>query len=375
MMKARTLKDIIIREIRETGPMDIGRYMALALGHPKFGYYMTRDPLGARGDFTTAPEISQVFGELIGAWLADMWLRAGAPAPFTLLECGPGRGTLMADLLRAMRGVPGFHAAARLCLLETSPVLRAVQEKTLIASGLVPASACRWIEDLADLPADRPLFGVANEFFDALPIRQIVRGTAPQVFEEMCVGLDLDGSLCYLRVPDANYPQDAVDLCAPGDVFEFSPVREQVMETLCRAITAENRGRGGAFLICDYGHDRTSPGDTLQAVRHHECVPVLAEPGEADITAHVDFDRLRKHAMTQGCYASRITPQGTFLKNCGIEARVAHLIKRCADDRQADLTVKAAQRLIASGPAGTGMGALFKLMAVTDGTVPVSGLE
>lgn len=321
--------------IRNGGPMDVTSFMTLCVSH----YYATRDPFGAAGDFTTAPEISQMFGELLGLCLADGWQNLGAPAAFTLLECGPGRGTLMADMLRATRNVPGFHAAARIVLMETSPVLREKQ-KNMLASYDV-----RWIETLADLATESdpgPLFCVANEFLDALPIRQAVFQGGQ--WRERRIGLtgeDEDfvfGAGAPVAPPPCPTPQD-------GTVFEWSPAREGFV----RALSVSLKERGGFALLIDYGHTKTGLGDTLQAVKAHKFVSVLKKPGAADLTSHVDFAAISRAAKEEGVYVQGATPQGAFLERLGIAARAARLDQRgeqerlCAPDR---------------------MGTLFKVMAL-----------
>ncbi|MEO1238689.1 MAG: SAM-dependent methyltransferase, partial [Pseudomonadota bacterium] len=239
----------ILRQIRSTGPLTIAEYMTLALTHPTHGYYTTRDPLGA--DFTTAPEISQMFGELLGLSLAGAWMDAGAPSPFALAELGPGRGTLMADALRATHKVPGFHAAARLHLVEVSPVLRGLQAKTL--SGWSPT----WVDHVTDLP-DAPLFLIANEFFDALPIRQFLRDGPG--WRERVVGADGD-RLTFGLTDAAPIAGLADDTAQNGDLVQTCPVGEAIMGEVARRIVA----RGGAALIVDYG-DTTLTHDTFQAI-------------------------------------------------------------------------------------------------------------
>jgi len=296
--------------IAAAGPITLAEYFSDCLLDPRHGYYATRDPLGADGDFTTAPEISQMFGELIGLCLAQNWLDQGAPAPFTLAEPGPGRGTLMADIWRATRGVPGFHAAARLHLIEASPVLRAAQRKAL--HGL----SVTWHERADTLP-DTPLWLVANEFFDALPIRQFQREGAQ--WRERVVGLHEDALAMGLSDP-APRPELAHRLAdtGPGDIVETCPAAATVMA----AIGARIAPYGGAALIIDYGGWR-SLGDTFQALREHAYADPLTDPGTADLTAHVDFEALTRAAP--GLKHSALTPQGTLLRRLGIDTRAARL--------------------------------------------------
>ena len=283
----------IARMIAATGPIPISHYMALALGHPEHGYYMTRDPLGAGGDFTTAPEVSQMFGELVGLWIADTWIAQGRPSPFILAELGPGRGTLMADALRALRSVPGAIDAADVHFVETSPTLRASQQR------LVPKAT--WHERLDELPGG-PLFLVANEFFDALPIAQYVK--TERGWCERHVALT-DGAseetphfapvLAPVATP-ANVLPPAMRDAPPGSIGEISPAAAGIAETIGVRLAAH----GGAALIIDYGHPRSAAGDTLQALRTHQYVDPFDAPGEADLTAHVDFEALAAAAMRGG---------------------------------------------------------------------------
>ncbi|MFT7596502.1 MAG: NADH dehydrogenase [ubiquinone] 1 alpha subcomplex assembly factor 7 [Paracoccaceae bacterium] len=307
-----TLKDRIAAGIRTDGPMRLSEYMTLCLLHPTLGYYTTRDPLGAKGDFITAPEISQMFGELIGLSLAQAWLDQGAPTPFTLAELGPGRGTLMADALRATKTIPGFHAAAQITLVEASPPLRAAQAATL------KDHAPEWLDTTDTLP-EQPLFAVANEFFDALPIRQFLRDGAG--WRERLVGLQGDkltfGLGTLAPVPPLDHRlEDTKD----GDPVEHCAAALPVITTLADRIATH----GGAALIIDYG-DWRSLGDTLQALKDHAPTGVLDDPGQTDLTAHVDFEALAQGAAAAGCAFSRVTPQGVFLERLGITTRAQKL--------------------------------------------------
>ena len=267
-----TLRDHLADLIRHDGPLRLDRFMALANAH----YYGTRDPLGAAGDFTTAPEISQLFGELVGLCLVDHWERSGAPSPIRLVELGPGRGTLMADMLRAAKVRPAFLEAARIALVETSASLRARQAETL--SG----QAIDWVDALDDVPDDAPLYLVANEFFDALPIRQFVHQN--ERWAERGVGLDAQGGFAMALMPAGEALPISGD-CTNGSVYELNQAGQRVAV----AIGARLAGRGGLALIIDYGHHPAGFGDTFQAVKAHRFADPLASVGEADLTAHVDF--------------------------------------------------------------------------------------
>ncbi|HYZ26001.1 MAG TPA: SAM-dependent methyltransferase, partial [Geminicoccaceae bacterium] len=270
------LEQVFAEEIRRAGPLPIARFMSLALHHPTHGYYRTRDPLGAGGDFITAPELSQAFGEVIGAWLARAWLDLGQPAPFRLVELGPGRGTLIADLLRATRRVSGFREGLRLHLVETGARLRALQAERLADVEV------SWHDAFADVPPG-PLFLLANEFFDTLPVHQLVatgRGWA-----ERRVALAGDGRLAFdLAEPPSPFAAQ-LPAGAPGAVAEISPARAELARAIGRRVAAD----GGVALIVDYGAWADQPtGDTLQATRNHAPCDPLEAPGTADLTTHVD---------------------------------------------------------------------------------------
>ena len=293
------------RRLAAQAPLTVEAYMAACNAH----YYATRDPLGVGGDFTTAPEISQMFGELIGAWVADLWQRAGQPE-IALVELGPGRGTLMADLLR-VAGTTGLRPPVH--LVETSSALRAAQAARV--------SDAAWHDDVETLPADRPLLIVANEFFDALPIRQFI-GDAERM----------------VTIEDDRFT------AAIGAIREDSPVSRGVVA----ALAARLRDQGGAMLVVDYGYSGPATGDTLQAVRQHRYADPFTDPGEADLTAHVDFTALARAA--DGVTVHGSVPQGQFLRALGLDQRAARLNQQVEAHRLAS----AAQ-----------MGRLFKAMALT----------
>ncbi|WP_289041884.1 SAM-dependent methyltransferase [uncultured Aliiroseovarius sp.] len=344
------LGDILARRIAATGPISIADYMAECLLHPEHGYYATRDPLGAQGDFITAPEISQMFGEMLGLALAQAWMDQGAPHPFTLAELGPGRGTLMADILRATKAVPGFHAAADLHLVERSLVLKAAQARTLAQHAITHH------DTTATLP-DAPLFVVANEFFDALPIRQFQRDG--EGWRERQVGLDGDrltlGLTAPLPVQDLAF---RLDDTRDGDVVEHCPAAAAILADLSSRIEPH----GGAALIIDYG-DWRSVGDTLQAVAQHDHVDPLAVPGQADLTAHVDFEALT-HASAP-LTPHLLAPQGVFLERLGITQRAQTLAQKLSGDTL-DAHVNAHRRLTHPDEMGT----LFKVLGLTRAKAP-----
>lgn len=338
MSEEGSLPDRIARAITLAGPIPLSQFMGAANTH----YYATRDPLGTRGDFTTAPEISQMFGELVGLALADLWDRAGRPHAH-YVELGPGRGTLAVDALRAMAGAgltPPVH------FVENSPVLRAAQAKA------VPHA--EWSLDLVGLPDDAPLLVVANEFFDALPIRQLIK--TPQGWRERLVAcqdtlfLPVIGNTVFDPIIPPDF-RDAPD----GSILETSPPSVAIL----RALAAKLLAQGGAALIVDYGYAGPALGDTLQAVRGHAYANPFEDPGEADLTAHVDFGTLIEAARAEGLTAHGPVTQGAFLTTLGIAPRAAALAARSPE--RADEIETARSRLVDD----EAMGELFKVVALT----------
>jgi SAM-dependent MidA family methyltransferase len=335
--ETRPLAERLARLIETSGPITVADYMAFANAH----YYATRDPFGAGGDFVTAPEISQMFGELVGLCLADCWQRAGAPGDALYVELGPGRGTLAADALRAMRSA-GF--APEVHFVETSPTLRRLQAEQ------VPQA--HWHDDLSTLP-DGPLLVVANEFFDALPARQLV-ATEKGWRERLVRAADKR----FEPAAGPPVPESAIPAhlrgAAPGTILETSPASLAVLRLLAQRLTES----GGAALIVDYGHARTSAGETLQAVRGHAFADPWREPGESDLTVHVDFQALGEAAAEAGARVLGPAGQGPWLSALGIEARAATLA-RSAPERAEEIEA-ARHRLVAPDQ----MGVLFKVMAL-----------
>lgn len=347
------LEEFLIKQIGLHGPMSIDQFMSVALGHPEYGYYMKQDPLGRGGDFITAPEVSQMFGEMLGAWVADVWVQMGSPEKFTFLECGPGRGTLMADMMRAAKGVPGFHEACAVHLLETSLALKEKQAQSL--KDYAPA----WHDTLESVPDDVPVICVGNEFLDALPVRQFEKtedGWCERVIAHE------DGAFVFARRAQQEnpvlIPERARKKARPGDVCEVGAAAASFMQNLCALLKATS----GAALFVDYGHEKSAPGDTLQAVHRHEYCDVLEHIGDADLTAHVDFD-----VLADICFDSQMNVQGPveqarFLKALGIVQR-AEKLSAAADARQkADIGL-ALQRLTDADQ----MGSLFKVMGISYG--------
>ena len=334
------------------GPISIAQYMTLALHDPKDGYYATRDPFGAGGDFTTAPEISQMFGEMLGLWCVQVWHDQGRPEPVRLVELGPGRGTLMADALRAMRVVPEFLSALDVVLVEASPVLRDMQQAKLADCGANLA----WTDRFDATSIDRTLFLIANEFFDALPIRQFVRvGTG---WRERMVTASADGQLSFVLAPvagDALVPAER-NGAPQGGVTEIAPAATALTEEIARTIVQH----GGGALIVDYGYGAPGYGETLQAVESHSFADVLADPGESDLSAHVDFLALAEAVRRGGAAPWGPAGQGPFLRDLGITVRAERLI-------QNDPAVAAAlDRLINPQQMGT----LFKALAIVAEDAP-----
>ena len=349
------LETEIRRRIAARGPISVAEYMALCLAHPQHGYYTTRDPFGVRGDFITAPEVSQMFGELIGLWMASVWREMGAPRPVHVVELGPGRGTLMADALRAMKTVPGLREALIVHLVEISPVLRAKQEQALETAG-VPVLWHAALDEIAEGPA----LIVANEFFDALPVHQAVKDA--DAWHERRVGVDAAGKLQFVLTTEPLADLPVVLRTAPnGAIAEWRDPQT------ARAL-GQRVAQCGAALVIDYGHARSGVGDTLQAMRAHAYAGPLDAPGELDLTAHVDFERLMQDARDGGAVAYGPIEQGEFLRRLGIAQRAAKL-KANAPPAVADGIDAALARLTGRGPKD--MGALFKVVALAQGSLGV----
>ena len=339
-----TLKKELIARIKANGPISIADFMTEALLHPTKGYYTSRNPFGSQGDFVTAPEISQMFGEIIGLSLAQSWLDQGAPSSFVLAELGPGRGTLMSDILRATHSIKGFNQAARLFLVEASANLKNIQ-KTIL-NRFNPT----WISKIDDLP-QAPLWLVANEFFDALPIQQFERSN--DGWKERHIGL-IEGSLGF-GVSLPNYRLDLahrLEDTKGGDIVEICTAAKNIINYVGNQITS----KGGCALIFDYG-DWRSQGDTLQAIQNHKHVNPLDEPGAADLTAHVDFEALAQ-SSTPAAH-TRITPQGIYLERLGITARANQLAGRLSGAALVS-HIAAHKRLTHSEEMGT----IFKVLGI-----------
>ena len=342
--------------IARSGPVPVAEFMATANGDPEHGYYARRDPLGRAGDFITAPEISQVFGELIGAWCAVAWRGMGAPARVLLAELGPGRGTLMADLLRGTGRDAGFHAALDIRLVETSPALARLQKDALRDT---PAS---WHRSLSELP-DGPLLLIANEFLDALPVEQFV--ARPDGWHRRAVDVAGEG-FRFVDGPCVDGPAAGVR-AGDGGIRETSPQSIAIV----REIAARLAARRGAALIVDYGYLAPGTGETLQAVARHRYSDPLAAPGEADLSAHVDFAACAEAARAAGARCHGPVTQARFLESLGIGLRRDRLIEAAPPARRE--AIRAACRRLTDRAQ---MGELFKVLALTDPEAPVpAGFE
>ena len=354
MTEYSPLQSELKKLIKASGPMPVWRYMEQCLTHPKFGYYVSRDPLGREGDFTTAPEVSQMFGELLGLWAASVWKAIGEPPLLRLIELGPGRGTMMADALRALRVLPPLYQSLSVHLVEINPVLREKQRSTL--SGVRNIA---WHDSIDDIPSG-PTIIFANEYFDVLPIHQVVKQETG--WHERTVEIDVNGKLGFGMAAEPT-PRFEVLLpplvrAAPiGAVFEWRPDAE-IMKIASRV-----RDQDGAALIIDYGHVRSDAGDTFQAIARHSFTDPLKHPGQADVTAHVDFQALARAADDLGARVHGPVPQGDFLRRLGIETRALTLMAKASHEVSEDIS-GAMQRLIGGGRGG--MGQMFKVLGVSE---------
>jgi len=343
-LKARIARD---------GPISVADYMEACLADAQDGYYASRQPIGEQGDFITAPEVSQIFGELLGLWAVAAWQSMGSPRPVVVAELGPGRGTLMADALRAWRSVPDFHASVTVALIETSPVLREAQGAAL--HGADVKIGC--FDSFAEAP-DGPLIVIANEFVDALPIRQLVWQGGE--WRERTVTIDSKGDFAFRAgnlVANESLRQAAAALDVPdGSILEVRPAAT----ALVSALAARARGAPAVALIVDYGHDETVCGDTLQAVWRHQFADPLSTPGAVDLTAHVDFAALKDSALAHGLDVYGPMPQGEFLLKLGLEARRDRLCEHARPEQKQDI-LSGASRLVDP----QAMGLLFKALALT----------
>ncbi|PHS25843.1 MAG: SAM-dependent methyltransferase [Robiginitomaculum sp.] len=350
---SETLSKRLAARIRAGGPISAGVYLNEALFDPCEGFYATKDPIGAGEDFITAPEVSQIFGELIGLWLAGCWQAMQRPSPVRLVEFGPGRGTMMKDILRAARAVPGFAKALDVNLIEASPALINVQ------AGMLGSAPCpvNWVHALKDVPSG-PCLIVANEYLDCLPIRQFVRQNGAW-FERM-VDVDETGDFGFV-ISSAPASAPEIDMIPPdlrdsedGALVEVRPAIALMMDELATRFTADP----GAALFIDYGPAKSEPGDTLQAIAGHEKVDPLVAPGSADLTTRVDFAEIARAANTAGLSVAGPVSQGQWLKRLGLEYRAADLMRKNPNQKQK--LARQVHRLMDEKQ----MGDLFKVMAV-----------
>ena len=354
------LSHIIREKIQENGPMPISEYMGLCLGHPEHGYYMKQDPFGREGDFITAPEVSQMFGEMLGAWIIDTWQKMGAPSNITLLECGPGRGTLMSDILRVAKQVPDFWKAVHIQLMETSPVLKEKQEYALGSYDL--AHAAEWIICTESVNLQFPVIAIGNEFLDALPVDQYVFTDAG--WAKKYISLKENGSFrIYEKSQDLN--TDNTEKHMPnglfkpklGEIVEVSLEEKRINSELIKIILKQ----GGSILWVDYGFKNYGYGDTLQVVKNHRFSNLFESPGESDITYHINFADLADRALAKKVVVHGAVSQKNFLINLGIEKRAEILRQGATEIQRRDIDA-ALERLIGSDQ----MGDLFKVIAFTD---------
>lgn len=350
------LKDLLIKRIAMGGPITLADYMAECLMHPAHGYYQQQRVFGRDGDFITAPEVSQMFGEMLGLWCADRWIAMGRPARFNLIELGPGRGTLMADMLRATKAVPGFGTAARVCFIEASQRLRGLQAEK------VPGVS--WHNRLTDVPTG-PSILIANEFFDALPIHQFEKQGGKWL--ERGVGADGDTLKPVLTQPGAKLAlvPESVRAAGDGSIAEVCPAGLSIAGEIAERLVAQP----GAALIIDYGYKISAPGDSFQALKSHEYVDPFAEPGLADLTTHVAFDQLAAAAAQKGAAPSPVQEQGAFLMALGLGLRAQKLAAAEGKAGQARILGEL-KRLTAPDEMGT----LFKVLAIqSPGLTPPPG--
>jgi SAM-dependent MidA family methyltransferase len=344
----------IRKRIKLAGPMPVRQFMAMCLTHPDHGYYITRDPFGASGDFITSPEISQVFGELIGLWAASVWHMMGQPENVRLIELGPGRGTMLIDAMRAAQVVPAFRSAIVLHLVEVNPKLRERQQQML---GTIDVPAM-WHETFDDVP-DGPAIILANEFFDALPINQAIKQF--NGWYERVVEVDASDNLVFGIASDVI---PLFDQLVPAGVRDapVGAIYEWRTDNVGLGIGQRMTREPGAALIIDYGHLKSEAGDTLQAVGSHNFVSPLLNPGEVDLTAHVDFEAIASAADSMGARIHGPIDQARLLRNLGVEKRASALKAYASPEKGAEID-SACQRLL--GESRTGMGKLFKALAIT----------
>ncbi len=319
---AKDFRQKILQSISVSGPISIAQYMHLCNSHPEHGYYATGNPVGKKGDFITAPEVSQMFGELIALWCISAWKALGCPNPVQIVELGPGRGTLMNDIIRTAKTDPGFTEAIRFNLIETSPSLKKEQQQTLADCK----ASVAWLETIENLQPIPAVF-VANEFLDAIPFRQFIKNRRQWL--ELCVGISKQNQSNKHQLGFVIGPSRLDEVLLPPDhkgepegaIFEYALAREAISILIAQHI----KNHGGTALVIDYGHEKSGFGDTFQAVRSHQSVSPLTSPGKCDLTSHVDFQAISKAVSQIGIEAGRILTQGEFLLNLGLLERAGRL--------------------------------------------------
>ena len=348
------LEKIIFDHINDHGPLPFHQFMEWCMRHPDFGYYITRDPLGQHGDFTTGPEISQMFGEMIALWCVDYWIKMGEPQDVVLCEAGPGRGTLMDDVLRTIKAAPAFGQAARIVLIEKSPALQKKQAEKLKAYNIT------WISELSDLlniAGNAPIIMFCNELFDTFAIRRFTKLESGWAEQAVTV---IDEKLAFTRLPpnashESLFKDDCYKNAAIGAIAEFSPDCMHWMDQFS-ALLAQQKG---AALIIDYGYEGPACFDTVQAIAAKKFCPILDHPGEADITGFVDFSIFRQRASGAGLSVPVLRNQRDFLMNCGILQRASLLKAKASAEQQKKIDVDLT-RLIS----GEEMGLMFKVFCM-----------
>ncbi len=365
-MRDISAENYLQQHIAQHGSMSLGAFFSFATSHPQYGYYTNQSPFGREGDFITAPEISQMFGEIIGAWVYDTWQQLGEPQEFNLLEFGPGRGTLMSDILRVTTKSDAFKNAVRISLIEVSPSLKQTQKETLSGHEV------SWGTGLSEINRDCPIIIIGNEFLDALPIEQLKRNE--QGWQKRVIKYDAPKSEFSFDWEDAE--QELIDLLPTKteshQIYEVAPQRQKIIKDVCEHISVSS----GAALWIDYGYTKRYYGETLQAVKKHQYSDVLSNIGQSDITAHVDFQALAEEAHSHDTLSSRTTTQGGFLKKIGIEYRALALknsvLKAYGTDKGSEKAQEIEHdlnRLISRNE----MGELFKVMAIYDNRITPSG--
>ena len=355
-----TLKSKIRRSIASSGPIPLSQYMHLCNSHPQHGYYTSGNPLGKAGDFVTAPEISQMFGEMIAIWAIGAWRALGQPHPIQIAELGPGCGTLMRDFLRTIHKHPEFARAANIALVETSAGLKNLQHDLLDEYGSESGGPLIWLDTIDQLPPMPTLF-IANEFLDAIPMRQFTK--SGDNWREICVGIENNQGDNEEKFELVMGPA-SIDLSMlphghenepDGAIFETAPAREAIIISLAHHITSHD----GAALLIDYGHDKSGFGDTFQAIKSHKFVPVLAHPGKSDLTSHVDFQAISQIAAQHGARIAGSLSQGEFLLKLGLLERAGRLGNLKSATIQAQIQTDV-ERLVSPQQ----MGELFKVFCL-----------